>query len=78
MAELASHVSIKEFIDHGPNVPTDHAADDFVKTTYPALYGKAKHTVVKPGDKIPVSGLEWRIVASGGQHITAPVPGECP
>ena len=75
MAELASHVSIKEFIDHGPNVPTDHAADDFVKTTYPTLYGKAKHTLVKPGDRIPVSGLEWRIVASGGQHITAPVPG---
>jgi beta-lactamase superfamily II metal-dependent hydrolase len=75
MAELASRVSIKEFIDHGPNIPTDHAADDFVKATYPGLYGKAKHTVVKPGDRIPVSGLEWRIVASGGQHITAPVPG---
>jgi competence protein ComEC len=75
MAELASHVSIKEFIDHGPNIPTDRAADDFMKTTYPGLYGKAKHTVVKPGDKIPVAGLEWRIVAAGGQHITAPVPG---
>jgi competence protein ComEC len=75
MAELASHVSIKEFIDHGPNVPTDHAADDFVKTTYPTLYGKAKHTVAKPGDRVQVAGLEWRIVEAGGQHITSPVPG---
>ena len=75
MAELASHVTIKEFIDHGPNIPTDPAANDFVKTTYPQLYGKAKHTVAKPGDRIPVSGLEWRIVASGGEHITSPVPG---
>jgi len=75
MAELASHVSIKEFIDHGPNVPTDHAADDFVKMTYPTLYGKAKHTVAKPGDRVQVAGLEWRIVEAGGQHITAPVPG---
>src|SRR5215471_19064950 len=70
LAELASHVSIKEFIDHGPNVPTDHAADDFVKTTYPPLYAKAKHTVVKPGDRVQVAGLEWRIVEAGGQHIT--------
>ena len=75
MAELASHVTIKEFIDHGPNIPTDRAADDFVKNTYPPLYGKAKHTVAKPGDKISISGLEWRIVASGGEHITSPVPG---
>jgi competence protein ComEC len=75
MAELASRVTIKEFIDHGPNIPTDKAADDFVKNTYPPLYGKGKHTVVKPGDRIPVAGLEWRIVAAGGEHITSPVPG---
>src|SRR5215831_6371754 len=31
MSELASRVTIKEFIDHGPNIPTDKAADDFVK-----------------------------------------------
>ncbi|HEY2382023.1 MAG TPA: MBL fold metallo-hydrolase [Terriglobia bacterium] len=75
MAELASHVTIREFIDHGPNVPTDRAADEFVKTTYPQLYAKSKHTVAKPGDRIPVAGLEWRIVEAGGQHITSPVPG---
>lgn len=75
MAELSSHVTIKEFIDHGPNIPTDHQADDFVKNTYSQLYGKSRHTVVKPGDRIPVAGLEWRIVAAGGQHITAPLPG---
>src|SRR5262245_25834328 len=75
MAELASKVTIKEFIDHGGNVQPAEAADDFLKTTYPQLYGKAKHTVVKPGDKIPMSGLDWRIVASAGEHIVAPVPG---
>jgi beta-lactamase superfamily II metal-dependent hydrolase len=74
-AELASKVTIKEFIDHGGNVQPAQAADDFLKTTYPQLYGKAKHTVVKPGDKIAIAGLEWRIVASGGEHIVTPVPG---
>src|SRR5215471_13254150 len=74
MAELASKVTIKEFIDHGGNVQPAQATDDFLKT-YPQLYGKAKHTVVKPGDKIAISGLEWRIVASAGEHIVAPIPG---
>jgi competence protein ComEC len=75
MSELASKVSIKEFIDHGGTVETAQAAVDFVKTTYPQLYSKAKHTVVKPGDKISMTGLDWRIVASAGEHIVAPVPG---
>jgi competence protein ComEC len=75
MAEFASKVTIKEFIDHGGNVQPAQAADDFLKTSYPQLYGKAKHTVVKPGDKIAIAGLEWRIVASGGEHIVTPVPG---
>src|SRR5256712_4694306 len=75
MAELASHVTIKEFIDHGGNVQPAQAADDFLQKTYPQLYAKAKHTVAKPGDKVPVAGLDWRIVASGGEHITAALQG---
>src|SRR5438094_10422903 len=75
MAELASHVTIKEFIDHGGNVQPAQAADDFLQKTYPQLYAKAKHTVAKPGDKIPVAGLDWRIVASGGEVLKTPLPG---
>ena len=75
MAELASKVTIKEFIDHGGNIQPAQAADDFLKTTYPQLYAKAKHTVVKPGDKVAMAGLDWRIVAAAGEHIVAAVPG---
>src|SRR5213593_2965196 len=55
MAEVASRVTIKEFIDHGGNVQPAQAADDFLQKTYPGLYAKAKHTVAKPGDKVPVA-----------------------
>jgi hypothetical protein len=48
---------------------------EFLKTTYPALYAKAKHTVVQPGDRIPIAGLDWRIVTSGGKAISAALPG---
>ena len=37
------------------------------QAAYAELYGKAKHTVVKPGDKIPIAGLDWRIVSSAGE-----------
>jgi competence protein ComEC len=75
MAELASRVTIKEFIDHGANVQPAQAVDDFLQKTYPQLYAKAKHTVAKPGDKIAVAGLDWRIVAAAGEHIKTPLSG---
>ena len=52
LAELAARIPIRDFIDHGPNVQPAEAVDEFLQKTYPALYGKAKHTVAKPGDKI--------------------------
>jgi beta-lactamase superfamily II metal-dependent hydrolase len=75
LAELASHVPIKEFIDHGPNVQPAEAVDNFLKDVYPKLYANAKHTVAKPGDKIAIAGLDARVVASAGNIITNPLPG---
>lgn len=75
MAELASKVSIGEFIDHGPNVQPGEAADTFLQKTYPTLYAKSKHTVVKAGDKIAIPGLDVRVVTSAGEVIKTPLPG---
>ncbi len=75
MEALAQRIPIREFIDHGGNVQPQQQADDFLQKTYPGLYGKAMHTVAKPGDRVMVAGLEWRIVAAAGQHITSPLPG---
>src|SRR6185436_5950139 len=58
LAELASHIPIREFIDHGPNVQPGAAADEFLEKTYPQLFAQAKHTVATPGMKIPVAGLD--------------------
>src|SRR5215471_14152560 len=75
LAELGSKVAIREFIDHGPNVQPGELADNFLKNTYPQLYAKAKHTVAKPGDKIPIAGLDVRVVTSAGEIIKTPLPG---
>src|SRR5207253_6263145 len=63
MQEVAGRIPIKEFIDHGANVQPAPAVDEFLQKVYPGLYAKARHTVVKPGDKISVAGLDWRLVA---------------
>ncbi len=75
LAELASHITIREFIDHGPNVQPGAVADEFLQKTYPPLYAKAKHTVVKAGDKIPMAGLDVQVVTSAGETIKTPLPG---
>ncbi len=75
LPELAKQIRIKEYIDHGPNAQPGQAADDFINNTYASLIANAKHTVVKPGDKIPVAGLDWRIVTSAGNVLKTPLPG---
>lgn len=75
LAELASQIPIREFIDHGPNVQPGALADTFLQDTYPKLYAKARHTVAKPGDKIALAGLDVRVVTSAGHTIQSPLPG---
>ncbi len=75
MAELASRVSIGEFIDHGPNVQPGEAADSFLREIYPRLTSQARHTVAKPGDRIPLAGAEVRVVTSAGETVKTPLTG---
>jgi hypothetical protein len=74
LSELANHIPIKEFIDHGANIQPSATIDPVLKH-YAELYTKAKHTVVKPGDKIQVAGLDWRIVSAAGEVLKASLPG---
>src|ERR1700719_4595634 len=75
LAELAPRIPIREFIDHGPNTQPGELADTFLQKTYPPLYANAKHTVVKAGDKIAMTGLDVRVVTSAGETLKTPLPG---
>ena len=74
LAELVKRIPVGTFIDHGPSVEQREQVQGF-QATYAELYGKAKHLVVKPGDKVPITGLDWRIVTSAGQALKTPLPG---
>jgi competence protein ComEC len=74
LSELATRIPIKEFIDHGPNVQPGPQIDPVLRE-YADLYAKAKHTVAKTGDKVSVSGVDWRIVSAAGQVLRTPLSG---
>jgi competence protein ComEC len=75
LTELAKRIPIANFIDHGPSVEEREQVQGF-QAAYAELYGKAKHMVVKPGDKVPIAGLDWRIVTTAGNVLKTPlVPG---
>jgi competence protein ComEC len=74
LTELVKRVPVAHFMDHGANVESPEAIAGF-RTAYEAIYAKAKHTVLKPGDRVPVAGLDWRIVTSAGKAIARPLDG---
>lgn len=71
---VAAKLAIQNFVDHGPNTETDK--DSQVRfNMYKDFAGKANRITVKPGDTIPVKGLEVRVLAGAGNTIAAPLPG---
>ena len=74
LAALAQRIPISHFIDHGANVENPEQVGGF-RAAYDSILAKAKHTVAKPGDRIAVAGLDWRIVQSAGKSIASPLSG---
>jgi competence protein ComEC len=60
----------------GPPITKAREQVEGFQAAYAELYGKAKHLVVKPGDRVPITGLDWRIVTSAADVLkTPPLPG---
>lgn len=74
MQELAARIPIRHFIDHGATVEQKEPIAGF-QAAYAELFGQAQHTVVKPGDRVPIAGLDWRIVTAGGKVLKTPLSG---
>jgi len=74
MQELASQVPVRRFIDHGPSVESNARVAEFLNTTYRALYRGAEHTVVTPGDRIALAGVDITVLASAKRVIDRPLP----
>ena len=75
MQELASQVPVRHFIDHGPSVESSARVAEFLSTTYRELHQAAEHTVVTPGDRIALTGIDITVLASAKRVIDRPLPG---
>jgi competence protein ComEC len=71
---LAAKIPVVAYADHGPSVETGKDADELV-AAYRVVRDKGQHFVVKPGDKIPIKGLDIKVVSAAGKMIPKPLPG---
>ncbi len=74
MQELARRIPIGTYVDHGPTVEEREHVAGF-QQAYAELKSKAKSIIVKPGDRVPLTGVDWRIVTAGGNVLKTPMPG---
>jgi competence protein ComEC len=73
---LAGQVPIRHLVDHGEiRLPDGVTAIPDRFSTYAALRRTIDHTVVKPGDKIPLKGVGVDVVSAGGALINKPLKG---
>ena len=75
MELLAAQLPVRNYVDHGPTIEPQPGSTAFLKDVYPGLVARAKHTVARPGDRLAVGALDWRIVTSGGNVLKQALPG---
>jgi len=75
--QLAAKIPVGTFIDHGENRETNDANASRVYGAYQQLLasGKYKHIVAKPGEVLPITGMQVRVVTADGEVIERPLPG---
>jgi competence protein ComEC len=71
---LAKLIPIEHFLDHGESVEAQHPRWGKDWEAYKPV-AAGKRTILKPGDKLPLKGLDVVVVSANGQVISAPVKG---
>ena len=74
---LSKLMPINKFLDHGDSIQLQNARAIQQWELY-KLISAGKRTIVKPGDKIPLRGVDIQVVASNGDVIAKPVKGGGP
>jgi len=72
-AELANRIPIRHFVDHGPYTVEMQKGRDAAFLSYLPVREHAHAITAKPGDRIPVDGLDVQVVSSAGDVIKEPM-----
>ena len=72
--QLVNRIPVETFLDHGPNMEDSKVTrEDYAD--YQRILPKSRHVVVKPGDTIPLKGVQVEVVSANGDVIASPLPG---
>jgi beta-lactamase superfamily II metal-dependent hydrolase len=72
--ELAAKIPIGTFIDYGAPLGTDRMATRTF-SAYEPVRGENAHLQPRPGDRLPLKGIEATVVSAGGMLLSDPLPG---
>ena len=77
LPQLAAKIPIGAFLDHGENreradASTEQTWQEYLKV---ASQQKVKRTTAKPGDTLPLQGIETKVITSDGAVVEHPLPG---
>jgi beta-lactamase superfamily II metal-dependent hydrolase len=72
--QLVAKIPVGTFVDHGPDRETSKASESLFSEYQAAIAGK-EHILAKPGEKIPIKGLDTTIVSADGAEISETLPG---
>jgi len=75
--QLAARIPIGAFIDHGENREPSDATTQQVWQNYLKTVGQQslQRTIAKPGDVLPLQGIETKVISSDGAVIADSLPG---
>jgi len=72
LAALSKMIPIRKIYDHGESIEASQAKGATLWKDYLAVAG-SKRTVVKPGDKIALAGVDITVVSANGEVISKPI-----
>ena len=65
--QLVDGIKVGTFLDHGPNLEDSQVTRSDFAAYEKAIAGHA-HVVVKPGWKVPMKGIDVRVLSAAGEH----------
>jgi beta-lactamase superfamily II metal-dependent hydrolase len=72
LAALSKMIPIRKIYDHGESIEKSQEKGATLWKDYLAAAGN-RRTVVKPGDKIPLAGVDITVVSANGEVISKPI-----
>ena len=70
---LVAKFPVRRIVDHGPLHPARNPDARF--QAYSQTRDKLPHIVVKPGDRIPIRGIDVQVITAGMKHLEKPLKG---